>query len=75
VFRIPQRVKTTAKIVRRACSSHVLYNLRLPKNAQVEDDVESIPIIVDIINNNKKIIVALLISVFSIKRFRLTLIR
>jgi hypothetical protein len=51
------------------------HNLRPPKNAQVEDDVESIPTVVDIMNNGKKVIVASLMSVFSIERFRLALIR
>jgi hypothetical protein len=51
------------------------HNLRPPKNAQIEDDVESIPTVVEMMENGKKAIVALLMSVFSIERFRLALIR
>jgi hypothetical protein len=49
--------------------------LRPPKSAQVEDDVEPIPTIVRMMENGKKTIIASLISIFSIERFRLALIR
>jgi hypothetical protein len=51
------------------------HNLRPPKSAQVEDDVEPIPTIVRMMENGKKTIIASLISIFSIERFRLALIR
>lgn len=41
----------------------------------MENDVEAIPTVVEIMENSKKAIVASLISVFSIERFRLALIR
>jgi hypothetical protein len=43
--------------------------LRPPKSAQVEDDVEPIPTVVEMVENGKKTIVASLMSVFSIERF------
>ena len=49
--------------------------MRPPKNAQMEDDVESIPTVVEMMENGKKAIVASLMSAFSIERFRLALIR
>jgi hypothetical protein len=45
------------------------HNLRPPKSAQVEDDVEPIPTVVEMVENGKKTIVASLMSVFSIERF------
>jgi hypothetical protein len=50
------------------------HSLRPPKDAQFEDGVESIPTVVEM-GNGKKVIVASLMSIFSIERFRLALIR
>src|SRR2546430_7157119 len=44
------------------------HNLRPPKNAQVEDDVDAVPTVVEMMGNGKKTIVASLMSVFSIER-------